>query len=265
MMLYFGALVLINLIFLAHSLPLLFMVFGSVEVIYFFYFSNTLTKKWGTYSTKKFTNNLFYTAFFLRLAWVLFSYIFYSYMYGEPFEFEARDSHFYDESAVWIHHLLDNHQGFKPFLDSLDGGYSDAGYAIYLGVQYFFTGNSILIARILKAAYGAYTCILIYKFAIRNFGEEVARMAAIFCMLMPSLIYYCGLQLKETEMLLLVVWFMERVDAMLRNKNYNFVEIAPPLVLAGLLFFFRTTRLLKSYVFVSSTTIFSNFFLLLLF
>jgi len=57
---------------------------------------------------------------------------------------------------------------------------------------------------------------------------------------MPTLIYYCGVHLKEVEMLLLTVWFMERADAMLRNKKFNIVEIAPPLILAGLLFFFRT-------------------------
>jgi len=240
MLLYVGGLLLVNLIFFSHALPFMFIVFGLVEAIGFFYFSNALTKKWANYSSKFFLRNLFYTAFFIRLAWVIFSYFFYSAVCGEPFEFEARDSHGYHESAIWIHNLMETHQGFKPFLDSLKGGYSDAGYAIYLGIQYYFTGDSIIMARLLKALYGALTCILIYKFAVRNFGEEVGRMASIFCMLMPNMIYYCGLHLKETEMILLTVWFMERADAMMRNRNFNFIEIAPPLLLAGLLFFFRT-------------------------
>jgi len=240
MLLYVGTLVLISLVFFSRALPLLFMTFGLVEVIAFFYFSNLLTKKWANFSQKRFKINLFYTAFFIRLAWLIFSYFFYTARYGIPFEFEARDSLGYDESAVWINNLMSSNQGFKPFLDTLKGGYSDAGYAIYLGIQYYFTGNSIIIARLLKVLYGALTCLLIYKFAIRNFGEEVGRMSGIFCALMPNMIYYCGLHLKETEMLLLTVLFMERADAMLRNKNFNFVEIAPPLVLAGLLFFFRT-------------------------
>jgi len=240
MLLYVGGLLLVNLIFFSHALPFMFIIFGLVEAIGFFYFSNVLTKKWANYSSKFFIRNLFYTAFFIRLAWVIFSYFFYSAVCGEPFEFEARDSHGYHESAIWIHNLMETHQGFKPFLDSLKGGYSDAGYAIYLGIQYYFTGDSIIMARLLKALYGALTCILIYKFAVRNFGEEVGRMASIFCMLMPNMIYYCGLHLKETEMILLTVWFMERADAMMRNRNFNFVEIAPPLLLAGALFFFRT-------------------------
>jgi len=219
---------------------LMFIFFGLVEVIAFFYFSNLLTKKWSVFSTKRFLNDLFLTSLLIRLGWVLFSYVFYMSMNGDPFEFFAADSKMYHESGVWIHNLIVTNQGLQPFLNSLKGGYSDAGYAIYLGFQYILTSDSILIERLLKAFYGAFTCILIYKFSVRNFGEEVARMAAIFCMLMPTLIYYCGVHLKEVEMLLLTVWFMERADAMLRNKKFNFVEIAPPLILAGLLFFFRT-------------------------
>ena len=240
MLLYVVALVLVSAIFFSHVLSLMFIFFGLVEVIAFFYFSNLLTKKWSVFSTKRFLNDLFLTSLLIRLGWVLFSYVFYMSMNGDPFEFFAADSKMYHESGVWIHNLIVTNQGLQPFLNSLKGGYSDAGYAIYLGFQYILTSDSILIERLLKAFYGAFTCILIYKFSVRNFGEEVARMAAIFCMLMPTLIYYCGVHLKEVEMLLLTVWFMERADAMLRNKKFNFVEIAPPLILAGLLFFFRT-------------------------
>jgi hypothetical protein len=240
MLLYVVALVFISLIFFSRVLPFMFIVFGLVEVVGFFYFSNLLTKNWATYSPKRFRKNIFATAFFIRLAWVLFSYVYYSSVNGDPFEFFAADSKMYHETGIWIHHLLDNHEGLQPFLDSLRGGYSDAGYSTYLGFQYWITGDSILIARLLKALYGALTCVLVYKLSVRNFGEEVGRMAAIFCMLMPGLIYYCGVNLKEVEMLLLTVWYVERADSMLRNKNFNFAEIAPPLILAGLLFFFRT-------------------------
>jgi len=161
-------------------------------------------------------------------------------MTGQPFEFEAADAYGYHESALWIKHLLENNQGLQPFLDYLKGRYSDAGYAMYLGFVYYIAGSSILIPRLLKVLYSAYICVLIYKLSARNFGEDVARMAAIFCMLMPNMIYYTGLHVKEVEMVLLTVWFVERSDLMLRNKNFNFVEITPPIILAVSLFFFRT-------------------------
>ena len=160
-------------------------------------------------------------------------------MTGKPFEFDAADSFGYHNEALDVTDMIQN-GNLQHYLTQMKGRYSDMGYPLYLSWQYLITGGSIIIARLIKALLSAYTCVLIYKFAKRNFGEEVGRMSAIFCMLMPNLILYCGLHTKEVEMVFLTVWFMERADAMFRNKNFNFAEIAPPVVLAGSLFFFRT-------------------------
>ena len=237
--LYLGVLVLCNLIFISHPLPLIWWAFGMVEVLSFFYFSNQLTRTWSTCTEKRFIQKLFQTALIIRIGWVVFSYFFYTFMTGQPFEFDAGDASGYHEEALWLVDMF--HKGdIQAFLVFNKGRMSDVGYPFYLGVQYWLTGGSIMIARLLKALYGAYTCVLIYKLANRNFGDSVGRMAAIFCMLMPNLILYTGLHVKETEMLLLTVAFVERADAMFRNKNFSFIEIAPPVILAGLLFFFRT-------------------------
>ena len=160
-------------------------------------------------------------------------------MTGKPFDFSTADAYGYHTRAMWIKGLFEI-QYFKPYFDFVHEGYSDAGYPTYLSLVYYVTDSSIMIARILKALYGAYMCVLIYKLATRNFGEQVGRMAAIFCMLMPNMIYYTGLHVKEVEMVFLTVFFVERADMMLRNKKFNFAEIAPPMVLAASLFFFRT-------------------------
>jgi len=237
--LYFGALVLISVVFFAHALPIVFMLFGIVEVVGFFYFSNLLTRRWANYSEKKFKKKLFQNALIIRLAWVLFSYVFFILMYGKPFEFEAADSFGYHKEALWVVQMIHNGD-LHPYYKYIGGRYSDMGYPFYLAWQYWITGGSIIIARLLKVLYGGLMCLVIYKLATRNFGEEVGRMSAIFIMLMPNLIYYTGLHTKETEMVLLTILFVERADLMLRNKNFNFVEIAPPLIIAAILFFFRT-------------------------
>jgi hypothetical protein len=244
-----------NLIFFKNALSMMWWVFGLVEVIGFFYYANQLTRQWGQFSTKKFTRKLFQTALIIRLVWMVFSYIFYNYMTGQPFEFDAADAAGYHGEGMWVHELI-KAGNLQAFFSYLDGRYSDMGYTFYLGWQYWITGNSIFIARLLKVLYGAYTCVLIYKLTVRNFGEETGRMAAIFCMLMPNLILYTGLHTKEVEMVLLTVAFMERSDWMFRNKNFNFAEIAPPIVLAGSLFFFRTV--------LGATAIFALFTTLLL-
>ena len=96
------------------------------------------------------------------------------------------------------------------------------------------------MTRLIKAVWGAWTCVLIYRLAVRNFGESVGRMAGIFAMLMPNLIMYCGIHIKEVEMVFLTVAFVERADYVLRSKNFTFVTIAVPFLLALSLFTFRT-------------------------
>ena len=255
--LYLGVLVLCNIIFFSYALPLIWWAFGIVEVISFFYFSNQLTRSWEKYSDKKFLKKLFQTALFIRVGWVVFSYFFYNYMTGTSFEFEAGDSSGYHGEATWLADMIHN-GNILPYFKYINGRFSDMGYPFYLGWQYSITDKSIIIARLLKALYGAFTCVLIYKLANRNFGDGVGRMAAIFCMLMPNLILYTGLHVKETEMLLLTVAFVERADAMFRSKKFNFIEIAPPVVLAGLLFFFRTVLGVTAFLAMFTTLLFTS-------
>lgn len=237
--LYLVVLIVVNILFFNRMLPAMWWVFGIVEVVSFFYFSNILTRNWGNYSPKLFTKKLFTTALIIRLAWVIFSFFFYTLMTGKPFEFSVADSLGYHNEAGWLADMI-KQGNIQPYFDYINGRYSDMGYPFYLGWQYAITGKSIIIVRLLKALYSAITCVLVYKLAVRNFGEETGRMSAVFCMLMPNLIYYTGLHLKETEMVFLTVWFMERADFLIRSKKYNFANLASPLALAASLFFFRT-------------------------
>ena len=47
--LYLVTLILVSLLFFNHAMPLLWMLFGLVEVVAFFYVSNRLTRKWINY------------------------------------------------------------------------------------------------------------------------------------------------------------------------------------------------------------------------
>ena len=234
--LYFIVLAIVSVLFLEQILPFQFMLFGIVTVIVFFYFSNTLSKKWNGYPEKKITKKLFVTALIVRLAYVLFSYWYYIYMTGQPFQYHPVDVLMYDAVAGDL-----ATRGFAHYEGALQGmGTSDIGYPIYLGIVYMILGKSILVARLIKALISAFTCVLIYRLAKRNFGERIGRIAGILSMLMPHFIYYCGLHLKETEMVFLTVAFVERADYLLHNKKYNFLNIIIPILLAGSLFFFRT-------------------------
>ena len=228
----------------AHILSLKWWIFGLVCVLGFFYFANRHTKLWVNTRPFAFTKKLFWTAFALRVLWVLISFGLYYYWTGAAFSINAADEFVYHAAASDIANAIrdGNFRIFSVAQFSM-GHYesiSDLGYPIYLGINYFLFGNSILIARIIKALLSAWTVILIYRVASRNFGESTGRMAAIFCMLMPNLIYYCSFQLKEVEMVFLAMLFIERADYLLRQGQLKFLPIAALMLIPLFLFMVRT-------------------------
>ncbi|MDR1544512.1 MAG: hypothetical protein LBS50_08950 [Prevotellaceae bacterium] len=240
-------------------MPWYFYVFGAVAVFSFFTYSNTLTRKWAGYSEKFFTKKLFQTAFIIRLCWVIFSWFFYTAMtgFGLPFEFQAADSFFYHNSAI---NIVKNGFAFEMQFMSL----SDSGYPVYLGLLYkIFNinifGLNIFIVRVIKSVIGAYTCVLIYRLAKRSFNNEnTGRIAGILCMLMPNLIYYCGLHLKEIEMVFLGVFFVERMDNMLRSQKYGVKDMILPFLAAISLFALRTALGSVALLSLGTAVLFAN-------
>lgn len=256
---YIAALLVVSVVFSSYSMAWYWFIFGLVEVFGFFYFSNVLTKKWQNSSIKNFQKKIFATAFIIRLIWVFFSYFFFIEMTGQPFEFGAADSLVYHDAASWRPGTLSGAvQIWNSLMKEFKGGISDTGYPFYLVYIYKLFGVNVIVARIIKALLSAYTCVLIYKLASRTFDDSTARMAAIFCMLMPNLIYYCGLHLKETEMVFLVVAFMERADYAMRGDKFSFSNLVLPILLAGSLFFFRTVLGATALFTFITALIFSN-------
>ena len=241
MYVYFALLVCVPVIF-GYPMEWYFWIFGIVEVVGFFYFAHQLPIVWQNYSPKAFVKKLFTTALIIRIVYVVFSYWFYAEMTGIPFEFGAADVMFYNEMGEYGHKLLSNGEWnlLEKFEEYAKLELSDSGYPIYLTFVYWIFDDSILITRIIKCFWGAWTCVLVYKLALRNFGDALGRMAAIFCMLMPNFIYYCGIHLKETEMVFLIVLFAERADYAMRAKQLDWKALIIAIVAACILFLFRT-------------------------
>lgn len=219
-----------------HMLKPAFMIIGIVWVLLFFLLSTQFSKKWLGFEEKKYVRKLFLTALVLRLIWVVFSYFFYTIKTGIPFEFGSSDALAYHDAAVWYREI-----GWSATIDFLFAqSYSDAGYPIYLTALYSIIGPNIFVTRVVKAFLSACTCVLIYKLAKRNLGEEAGRMAGIFCALSPNLVIYCGMHLKETEMIFLAIASLERADSLLRQRKINIWNIVLTVLLIVSLFFFRT-------------------------
>lgn len=231
------ALSVVSVVFFSHILKFDFLILGIIWVVGFFFLAHRYTAHWTYSETKKFTKKLFLTALGLRVLWVIFSYFYYIIKTGIPFEFGASDSYAYYDAAVWFRDI-----GWGPAMDYLRrySGIGDRGYVIYLTALYTLIGPNIFITRLIKALLSAWTCVLVYNLAQRNLGEEVGRMAGVFCCLMPNLIIYCGLHLKETEMIFLAVVALERADNLLRQPSVKIWNILLILLLILTLFTFRT-------------------------
>ncbi len=238
LLLYIVSLTIVSVMYINYAIPWYFMLMGLVEVSLFFMLAPKYSKVWLKYAPDKFEKKIFWTALTLRLVWVTFSYYFYIEQTGTPFNYDAADAVGYHGDAEWL--AGSPWQTTWDYLFINRSGYSDSGYALCLTILYKIIGPNVFLARIVKAFISAFMCVLIYRLALRNVGEESARMAAVFCVLMPNLYIYCGLHLKETEMIFLEVAFLERTDYALRSKKIKFWDIVVPLLLCGSLFLFRT-------------------------
>lgn len=235
---YLGTLLVVSAFFISHVMPVSFIVIGIMWVVGFFLFTAHCSNKWQQIPENKLLGKLFVAALSLRVAWAIFSYFFYIWHTGMPFEFSAGDAFWYYEESVSNAHT--NIGDIWRYLFVNADSISDSGYVFYLSLLAKITGESVLLPRLVNCLFSAATCIFVYKLARRNIGEYGGRLAAIMCCFMPNLIYYCGLHLKETFMLFILVAYLERVDSLLRSRKFSLWRILPPLLLAIALFSFRT-------------------------
>jgi hypothetical protein len=243
MITYLLAMLACTLAYSRHILDWKWWIFGMVSVLGFFYFANQQTKIWINFRPATFIKKLFWSAFVLRVVWVLVSYFLYNKWTGTPFSIDAGDEIFYDKVGHYGASLLrEGDWNIYDKIISYSGkiAFSDMGYPIYLSILYWVFFDSILIVRIIKAALSAWTAVLVYKLAAGNFGEQTGRIAGVFCMLMPNLMYYCSFQLKEVEMVFLAILFVERADFLLRKGKLTFLPTAALMLIPLFLFMIRT-------------------------
>lgn len=257
---YFLALAIVSFMYSAYSLPWYYMLSGVIAVLVFFLYGSTAIKDTSLDKIRKesrFEKRIFLIAFIPRVIWMFLIYTIFTNFYGNAFGFENADATYYDTLGQFVAGLIKN--GNFHFYDEISRWsgseeLSDMGYGIYAGLIYFVTGSegvvvpiglggtplAIITLRLMKCLWSSLTVLLIYRLAKRNFGEQTARIAAIFCALWPNFWYYCGAHLKETEMVFLGVLFVEQADQMLRSRQFTAWKVIPILLIAAAIFTFRT-------------------------
>lgn len=234
---YVVTLALVSALFIKHVLPLKFVLFGFVAVTVFFTYASQLTMRWEHYTEHVFHRKVFITALILRLVYVVFIYYYYISETGMPHAYHAGDEGLYQGMAeIWYKY------GFEEFLDNMHAylDRSDSGYCWWLALLYLPFGPHVLIGRVVKCFIDAFSCVLLYNLAKRNFGVAAGRIAAIFYMLMPNAWFYCGVTLKEIEMGFLVILFVERADSALHSVKLRVQDFILPLIVTAVMLTFRT-------------------------
>lgn len=234
---YVVTLALVSTFFISYALPFQYVLFGIVPVILFFTYVPRLTINWRKYSEGLFERKLFSTAIVIRIIYVLFIYFYFIIMTGSPNAYYPGDEQYYEYmGTLWRDY------GFRETVDlmRLHADLSDRGYAWWLSFECLILGTHVLPFRLVKCLIDSFSCVLIYRLAKRNFSDSTGRIAAVFCLLMPNMWYYCGVSLKETEMAFMVILFVERADYALRSPKITLGNIILPGIVILVMFSFRT-------------------------
>lgn len=240
---YLVSLVCCCVLFFSNMMDWYWILLGIVEVTAFYYFSSTWEISWKRISPQAFEKRIFGTALIIRLVWTLLYYLFTMSVWNTPWEQPigtSMDSTGYFEEALWLYDMI-REGDISPYIRymsmiSLD----DTGYPIVLALFNFLFQDSIFLTRIPNAFFDAWTVVLTYRIAKRNFGEVIGRLSASFVILLPMMVFYSGITMKETMMLMLGVWAVERGDIIIREKRYKVGDLAAFAVLALLNLFLRT-------------------------
>lgn len=239
---YLLALLTVSLLFREYALQLKWMLWGIGEVLFFFVMTAVFYPRWKDNSTKSFLLKVFFVALVIRVAYAVGVGYYYYYETGMSYEYDAADSRWYHGSALLCAQWLKQGDlmSVVRYMRCTTMGFSDQGYPLWLTLVYFVFGHSLLVPRIFKGVMSAYLCVLVYKLGKRTFGESTGRLAAVLCVFMPLLVQICGIHSKETELMFLSVFALERIDWLIRSKRYTFWNILVPVLLTGLTFGFRT-------------------------
>ena len=241
---YILALAVVSFMYSAYNLPWYYMLSGTVAVVVFFLFGSRFIERTSILKMRKeilFEQRIFWIALGIRMTWMLLIYTIFMQNYGDAFGFENGDADFYHKQGLEFAEAIQNDNFGELWTRvSKNIDVSDLGYPAYIGLLYSITDNSVLVVRLIKCILSALTVLLIYRLSKRNFGPQVARIAAIFIALWPNFWYYCGTHLKETEMVFLGVLFVEQADQMLRSRQFTAWKVIPVLMIAAAIFTVRT-------------------------
>ena len=228
-----------------YSMELRDAVISGLSVVLFFYGAMSMSKNWARKRDRTFVRNIFVAGLLVRLIWVFYCYFifnpdYYGTVYGESADVEWYMP-FGKAIAEWI--KGENRVSFEKLRTIWCASIDDVGYPFWLAIVNILTGgeSDVFVPFLIKAAASAYCSISIYNIAKRHYGDGVARMAALFMVFNPNMIYWCGNMFKEAEMVFLCCLAVDNFDRVLNSgQKYTFRSLLPGMLATSALMFFRS-------------------------
>ena len=202
-----------------------------ISVLLFFYGCSSFTKNWCNVNEKQFLRNIMIVGFSVRLLWVLYMYFFFNPAHFQNTYGASADVDWYMPFGEAIAGWIKGDRGGRTFAqltEFWDSDIGDVGYPVWLAILNILTfgGSDVFVPFVVKCIIGAYCGVCIYHVAKRRFGEGTARMAALFVVLNPNMIYWCGTMMKEAEMVFLCCLCVDQMDKAFRTASRNFSRIS---------------------------------------
>jgi len=248
-----------SIVFSSRLMPLYMYLLFLLEIIGFFYYSHSLSKSWSRYDVRVFVKKLFWLGVLLRIPWTIYTHIHNVELYGEFYFNTLADLSVYIGLPFdAVNNIIqrgdwDFINFYLLFLDI-----DDMGAPILNTFLLLLTGNiqPCLVPLIVNIFMGAYTSVFAYHIAKRHFGEDVARIAAIFCMLNPNLIWWCSSLMKEIQMTFFTFWFLDRMDDVLVKRKMSLLEVFPIALLGMYVFLYRAALGILLFIAFFATLVF---------
>lgn len=239
---YLVAFGLCSLIWNQYAMEYNYAIVSVVSVLLFFLGSVTIMQKNQYRPPKAFVKRIFWIGLFIRVVWAVYMYYLNIEVYGQAVGDGADTEWYLPVAKAGVEAIKAGNWNIVDLWHTKwMAAYDDMGYPFWLMVEYFIFGDvsDVFLPFMVKCVIGAFCPIFIYNIGQRHWGEAVGRIAAVFVMLNPNMIYWCGNMLKEAEMVFLVCLFVDKMDGALMGRNWSFMGLLPASLVGLYIFTFR--------------------------
>ncbi len=251
-----------SVLWMQYAVAWRFAVLSSLSVLLFFLGGESFLRSYAYASPKRFVRQVFWLALLIRLAWVLYAYFVYNpEYYGNPYGDGADVDWYMPVAKAGVEAIKEgNFHLYDLWSTTWGAAFDDMGYPFLLMLEYLVVGDwsDVFVPFVLKALMSAYTVVCMYHIGQRHFGEDVARLTAVFTAFFPHLIYWCGTMFKEAEMVFLVILFVDKMDEVLSLQNITFVRVLPASLIGMTLFGFRSALGLDAFAAVMAAIVMTS-------